>query len=79
SWTKEEEEALLDGMDLVKGPRWSQILELYGPGGKKSEVLKYRNQVQLKDKARNMKLFFLKSGQVVPAALQCVTGDLRRD
>ncbi|KAL2315776.1 Telomeric DNA-binding factor trf1 [Schizosaccharomyces pombe] len=79
SWTKEEEEALLDGLDLVKGPRWSQILELYGPGGKKSEVLKYRNQVQLKDKARNMKLFFLKSGQVVPAALQCVTGDLRRD
>ncbi|EPY52869.1 DNA binding factor Trf1 [Schizosaccharomyces cryophilus OY26] len=79
TWTKEEEEALLDGLDLVKGPRWSQILELYGPGGKKNEVLKHRNQVQLKDKARNMKLFFLKSGQIVPAPLQCVTGDLRRE
>ncbi|EEB07133.1 DNA binding factor Trf1 [Schizosaccharomyces japonicus yFS275] len=79
SWTKEEEEALLEGLDQVKGPKWSQILELYGPGGKKSEVLKDRNQVQLKDKARNMKLFFLKNGQMVPPPLQFVTGDLRRD
>lgn len=42
-----------------------------------SEVLKDRNQVQLKDKARNLKLFFLKSGIDVPVYLQRVTGELK--
>ncbi|KAK9457230.1 telomere repeat binding factor-domain-containing protein [Dipodascopsis uninucleata] len=76
-WTKEEETALMHGLDEVKGPRWSQILELYGPGGRISEVLKDRNQVQLKDKARNLKLFFLKSGLQVPYYLRFVTGELK--
>ncbi|KAK9458999.1 telomere repeat binding factor-domain-containing protein [Lipomyces oligophaga] len=78
-WTKEEENALLKGLDEVKGPKWSMILELYGPGGRVSEVLKDRNQVQLKDKARNLKLFFLKSGLQVPYYLRGVTGDLKRN
>ncbi|KAK9369364.1 telomere repeat binding factor-domain-containing protein [Lipomyces kononenkoae] len=76
-WTKEEETALMQGLDEVKGPRWSQILEMYGPGGRISEVLKDRNQVQLKDKARNLKLFFLKSGLQVPYYLKFVTGELK--
>ncbi|KAF2667679.1 hypothetical protein BT63DRAFT_456980 [Microthyrium microscopicum] len=76
-WTSEEEKALLDGLERVKGPHWSQILALYGPGGSISEVLKDRNQVQLKDKARNLKLFFLKSGVEVPGYLKRVTGELR--
>ncbi|KAK9470603.1 telomere repeat binding factor-domain-containing protein, partial [Dipodascopsis tothii] len=76
-WTKEEETALMHGLDEVKGPRWSQILEMYGPGGHISEVLKDRTQVQLKDKARNLKLFFLKSGLQVPVYLQFVTGELK--
>jgi len=67
----------MDGLDRVKGPHWSQILALYGAGGTVSEVLKDRNQVQLKDKARNLKLFFLKSGIDVPYYLQCVTGELK--
>ncbi|KAK6381460.1 TTAGGG repeat binding factor [Exophiala oligosperma] len=76
-WTPEEEHALMKGIDQVKGGHWSQILAMYGPGGTVNETLKDRNQVQLKDKARNLKLYFLKSGVEVPYYLQAVTGDLR--
>ncbi|KAL8974196.1 MAG: hypothetical protein Q9197_001570 [Variospora fuerteventurae] len=76
-WTQEEENALMHGLDHVKGPHWSQILAMYGPGGTLNETLKDRNQVQLKDKARNLKLFFLKSGIEVPYYLQFVTGELK--
>lgn len=76
-WTNEEENALMTGLDQVKGPHWSQILAMYGPGGTINESLKDRNQVQLKDKARNLKLFFLKAGIEVPYYLQAVTGDLK--
>lgn len=77
-WTEAEQEALLSGLDKVNGPHWSQILALYGRGGSISEVLKDRNQVQLKDKARNLKLWYLKMGKEVPGALQGVTGELRK-
>ncbi len=77
-WTKEEEQALLNGLDAVKGPHWSQILSMYGPGGTVSEILKDRNQVQLKDKARNLKLFFLKSHLDVPYYLKVCCGFLGR-
>lgn len=65
------------GLDRVRGPHWSQILAMFGPGGTINESLKDRNQVQLKDKARNLKLFFLKSGIEVPYYLKYVTGDLK--
>ncbi|KAK3712808.1 TTAGGG repeat binding factor [Vermiconidia calcicola] len=77
-WTKPEEDALISGLDKVNGPHWSQILALYGRGGSISEVLKDRNQVQLKDKARNLKLGYLKTGKDVPPALKGVTGELRK-
>ncbi|KMU78739.1 ttaggg repeat-binding factor 1 [Coccidioides immitis RMSCC 3703] len=76
-WTTEEENALMAGLDRVKGPHWSQILAMFGPGGTINEALKDRNQVQLKDKARNLKLFFLKSGIEVPYYLKFVTGELK--
>lgn len=76
-WDSKEEKALMNGLDHVKGPHWSQILAMYGIGGTISDVLKNRNQVQLKDKARNLKLFFLKSGLDVPPALEHVTGELK--
>jgi hypothetical protein len=50
---------------------------MFGAGGTINESLKDRNQVQLKDKARNLKLFFLKSGIEVPYYLKYVTGDLK--
>lgn len=77
SWTKEEEEALLKGMDKVQGPHWSEILKLYGRGGIISEVLKDRTQIQLKDKARNLKMFFVRCGLPMPAVFHYVTGDYR--
>ena len=52
-WTQEEENALMAGLDRVKGPHWGQILGLFGPGGSINEVLKDRNQVRLKDKTQN--------------------------
>ncbi|MCJ1441629.1 MAG: TTAGGG repeat binding factor [Stictis urceolatum] len=77
-WTTEEETALMQGLDLVRGPHWSSILAMFGPNGTINEALKGRNQVQLKDKARNLKLFFLKSNIEVPYYLSFVTGDLKR-
>lgn len=76
-WTPEEEKALMAGLDMVKGPHWSQILQLFGQNGTLSDILKDRTQVQLKDKARNLKLFFLKTNSEMPYYLQCVTGELR--
>lgn len=77
-WNKEEEEVLLSALK-VYGPSWSKILELHGAGGSISETLKNRSQVQLKDKARNWKMHFLKSGSQVPDYLLKVTGDLERE
>jgi len=67
----------MTALDIVKGPHWAQILSLFGSGGTVSEALKDRNTVQIKDKARNLKLFFLKSRIEVPYHLQFVTGDLK--
>lgn len=77
-WTKPEEDALLAGLGRVSGPHWSQILALCGRGGSVSEVLKSRNQVQLKDKARSLKLRYLKTGREVPECLRGVTGELSK-
>ena len=76
-WSPEEEKALMMGLDIVKGPHWSQILHLFGPNGTQSDILRDRSQVQLKDKARNLKLFFLKTNSEVPYYLQAVTGELK--
>ncbi|KAJ9149850.1 Myb DNA-binding protein [Pleurostoma richardsiae] len=76
-WTPEEERTLMIGLDKVQGPHWSQILSLYGPNGTENQILKDRTQVQLKDKARNLKLFFLKAGSEMPYYLSCVTGELK--
>ena len=75
TWSKEEEDALIEGLKEV-GPSWSKILDMYGPGGKISEDLKNRTQVQLKDKARNWKLHYLKTGKPLPFYLMKVTGSL---
>ena len=77
-WSTEEENALMDGLEYVRGPHWRDILALYGEGGSINEVLKNRSQVQLKDKARNMKLFFVKNGLEVPEILKAVTGELKK-
>ncbi|AGO11349.1 AaceriACR096Wp [[Ashbya] aceris (nom. inval.)] len=77
-WVKEEEEALISALK-VYGPAWSKILEYHGAGGSISETLKNRTQVQLKDKARNWKMHYLKKGAPVPFYLLKVTGNLERE
>lgn len=77
NWTKDEEDTLIAGLKEV-GPSWSKILDLYGPGGKITEALKNRSQVQLKDKARNWKLAYLKTGRRLPEYLTKVTGTIER-
>lgn len=73
TWTREEEEALRQGLKL-KGTHWTAILELYGPGGSISEALKNRTSLQLKDKARNWKLYCLKNNIRIPDYLTKATG-----
>jgi hypothetical protein len=67
----------MHGLDLVQGPHWSQILTYFGRNGTISDILKERTQVQLKDKARNLKLFFLKANTEMPFYLNTVTGELK--
>ncbi|KAI5954074.1 TBF1 [Candida margitis] len=74
-WTRDEEKAFRHALEL-NGPHWSKILDLFGKGGKINEALKNRNQVQLKDKARNWKVFYLKNGMELPSYLKTVTGNL---
>lgn len=74
-WSQEEERTLLEAMEEVGGTHWAKILELHGPGGSQSEVLKDRNQVQLKDKARNLKMFFVRNNAPMPRVLNMVTGE----
>ncbi|EDO17172.1 hypothetical protein Kpol_1072p42 [Vanderwaltozyma polyspora DSM 70294] len=77
NWTKEEEAILQKGLQDL-GPSWSKILDLYGPGGTVNEILKNRTQVQLKDKARNWKLKYLKSDEPLPEYLFKVTGRINK-
>lgn len=72
-WTKEEEEALKEGLKQ-KGTHWTAILELYGPGGQINESLKNRSSLQLKDKARNWKIYYIKNNLPVPDYLNKATG-----
>jgi hypothetical protein len=77
AWSDEEEKALLDGMDAVGGAHWAQILALHGENGTKDQLLANRTQVQLKDKARNIKLCILKSNHELPHHFNNVTGELK--
>jgi hypothetical protein len=74
-WTDEEEAALREGLKL-KGTHWTAILELFGPGGQINESLKNRSSLQLKDKARNWKFYYIKNNLPIPDYLSKATGDL---
>ncbi|KAF4546940.1 Telomeric DNA-binding factor trf1-like protein [Elsinoe fawcettii] len=78
NWTKTEIDALIAGLEEVQKPSWSRILAMHGRGGSESELLMHRNATQLKDKARNLRMGYLRSGLPVPKYLQHVTGNLLR-
>lgn len=75
TWTEAETNALINGVTQL-GPQWAAILSIHGQNGTVSNALANRNQVALKDKARNIKLLFLKQGQQVPPGFEHVTGEL---
>lgn len=70
AWEYEEIEALLFYMEKF-GPVWARIKE--ADSESRSPRLEDRTQVQLKDKARNMKLDFLKAEKTLPWYLENVT------
>lgn len=76
-WTEEEESALREGLK-VKGTQWTSILELFGPGGRINEALKNRTSLQLKDKARNWKLWYIKNQVEVPDWLKAASGSFNK-
>ena len=69
-WTSAEEAALKTGLELVKGPFWDKILDLFGPAGTKSQDLIDRNALDLESKTLELRTDYLKSGREVPQYLQ---------
>ncbi|ODQ50613.1 hypothetical protein SAICODRAFT_31883 [Saitoella complicata NRRL Y-17804] len=72
-WSLEEESCLLSALQRY-GCQWALIEKKHGRTGSVDQVLRERGQVSLKDKARNMKLAFLRAGGEVPWELRAVTG-----
>ncbi|BFZ64546.1 hypothetical protein YB2330_005693 [Saitoella coloradoensis] len=72
-WSLEEESCLLSALQRY-GCQWALIEKMHGRVGSVDRVLGERGQVALKDKARNMKLAFLRAGGEVPWELRGVTG-----
>lgn len=71
AWEPEEINRLCE-MVAQYGCAWSQILveDSEHPDG---PCLQRRTQVQLKDKARNLKMDYLKAGETLPPGFQAVT------
>ena len=72
-WTQAETIALEDGLRKLKGPRWQELLGLYGRKGKVSQVLKDRTPGDLYDKAKSVCPEFVDSGKEPPDYLKTFT------
>ena len=68
-WTEKEERALRKAMETHQN-NYATIIRLHGPHGTRSTRLKARNEVSLKDKARNMKKRLVDSGLPIPFYLE---------
>jgi chromo domain-containing protein 1 len=73
-WSEEEELALVEGLDLLKGPYFDQILDLYGPAGTVNQILKERTVVELQEKTRNLYEEFQEQGFEIPSNMHDVPG-----
>lgn len=69
-WTQAETIAFEEGLRTVKGPRWREILSLYGPNGTINQVLKQKNSGDLYDKAKLLRQEFIDSGREPPEYLE---------
>jgi len=65
-WTPQQSDALIDAIKQY-GPNWVGIVNLRDPH------LQHKTNVQLKDRARNLKIQFLRSGLMLPAGFKNVT------
>ena len=65
-WTSREEEALMDGLRICKGPDWAQILSI------QSQKLKRFGTSHLESRARRIKASFQESGKDIPQELRDV-------
>ena len=59
-WSIEKEITLIIDFEKIKDSHWTRILVIYKRDEKINEVLKNRNANQFRDKARNLKNFFIK-------------------
>ena len=69
-WTQAETIALEEGLRTLKGPRWQELLGLYGRNGKINQVLKDKNTGDLYDKVKIICREFLDSGREPPEYLK---------
>ena len=65
-WTSQEEGALERGLKLCQGPKWTQILGMYG------SALQGLTAADLERQANRMKASFLQSGKEIPQHLRFV-------
>ncbi|EMR10744.1 hypothetical protein PNEG_00893 [Pneumocystis murina B123] len=71
-WSETETNCLIKAIQEY-GSQWSFILSLYGPNGTLSQDLAERGQVQLKDKARNIKEEYIRARWKLPPGFETVT------
>ena len=69
-WTQAQTIALEEGLRTLKGPRWRELLGLYGRKGKISQVLKDKTPGDLYDKAKTVRQEFVDSGREPPEYLK---------
>lgn len=69
-WTQAETIALEEGLRTLKGPRWKELLGLYGRNGTISQALKDRTPSNLFDKAKSVRQEFVDSGREPPEYLK---------
>ena len=69
-WTQAETIALEEGLRTLKGPRWRELLSLYGRNGTVSQVLKDKTPSDLYDKAKSVRQEFVDSGREPPEYLK---------
>ena len=67
-WTQAETIALEEGLRTL-GPRWKEIISLYGRNGTVSQILKDKSPGDLYDKAKSVRQEFVDSGREPPEYL----------
>jgi len=74
-WTQVEDNALMASLQEIyedggrETRKWKMILDWHGPDGERTQLLKDRNNAQLKDRARNLFIKYKRNGQEPPVWL----------